>query len=821
MIGQLVLAALAQLCEDVRSARQWVRRAWARGAARHGRWWRRARLLMLVAAVYPVFVDARAAIAADPPKGGSAWFTWVSIKDSHGFEPWQYGLSLDTGGVTNMGAGVGSIFLNWAWDLWRLVVLIAAWGLDYVLQFRALELFRPVAQTLGTVLSSVVGQIGVAGTLAAFSILLAGIWIAKGRAGAGFGEIAMIAIVLGLLSTWVSNPVGKLADPNDGLIVQAQQIGSGLTSRMLTNPTGPATGYGEADGADSSQRPQPGPDPVVQARSVASQALLDTFVRTPHQLLNYGKPLDDGGKCQTAYDKTIKSSPYPIGDDKPREAVGDACGHDTDWVAENPQNSIIGAILMFPSGIFLMVFVVVLLVVTAGLTALALFEAAKLAIELLKGLLPGDSRAGIFVSVATMFAALAFLVVAVTAVGVLILTLKGVFASSGKTNPVVMYLLVDLVVFILLIWVATLLVKARKSGKKLGQRMAQSLAPKPVNLATGPSTAARVMNGARHTTAALQRRKMNASLSGSSSAGSAGVGGADKAQRGRMMRAAVVTGKVTKAGVAYTLGSPVAVPRATKAAKAAMQVRKEATRAKLAAAGKATKDYATEYATNTKKAGSFVATATGTRLAARGGAAAARAAGRAAAPHMTNLATATALRMGGPEGDAAADQTRSRGGDHSSTAPARAGDGGAPRRTPTVTSSPNPERVRRSGGMTDKAPAPGTAQTSRQRPAGAGGPGKPRPSTPSTEDAKRRQPADRAGQQTRPTVRVNRTPGSTDPTTSPAPAVDRQSTPMQTPTRASADPQERRRVQQQQREAQQRLRARLSQGRGRAGGRAS
>lgn len=800
MIGQLVLAALAQLCEDVRSARQWVRRAWARGAARHGRWWRRARLLMLVAAVYPVFVDARAAIAADPPKGGSAWFTWVSIKDSRGFEPWQYGLSLDTGGVTNMGAGVGSIFLNWAWDLWRLVVLIAAWGLDYVLQFRALELFRPVAQTLGTVLSSVVGQIGIAGTLAGFSILLAGIWIAKGRAGAGFGEIAMIAIVLGLLSTWVSNPVGKLADPNDGLIVQAQQIGSGLTSRMLTNPTGPATGYGEADGADSSQRPQPGPDPVVQARSVASQSLLDTFVRTPHQLLNYGKPLDDGGKCQTAYDKTIKSSPYPIGDDKPREAVGDACGHDTDWVAENPQNSIIGAMLMFPSGIFLMVFVVVLLVVTAGLTALALFEAAKLAIELLKGLLPGDSRAGIFVSVATMFAALAFLVVSVTAVGVLILTLKGVFASSGKTNPVVMYLLVDLVVFILLIWVATLLVKARKSGKKLGQRMAQSMAPKPVSLATGPSTAARVMNGARHTTAALQRRKMNASLSGSSSTG---VGGDDKAQRGRMMRAAVVTGKVTKAGVAYTLGSPVAVPRATKAAKAAMQVRKEATRAKLAAAGKATKDYATEYATNTKKAGSFVATATGSRLAARGGAAAARAAGRSAAPHMTNLATATALRMGGPDGDAAADQTRSRGGDHSSTAPARAGNGGAPRRTPplrTATSAPNPERVRRSGGMTGKAPAPGTAQT------GA---------------AKRRQPADRAGQQTRPTVRVNRTPGSTDPTTSPAPAVDRQSTPMQTPTRASADPQERRRVQQQQREAQQRLRDRLNQGRGRAGGRAS
>lgn len=602
---------LSQILAHLHQVRAHLRhRARLHRALRPGRWWHYGLLTVLLLLVLPM-ATAALSFADDTSQGGQVWTGWLAVKDSHGIPVSHYGLRVSQGGITDPITALGAFLLQQFWSLYCMLVMVTAWCLDFVLQFKFLGMIRGPAGVIAGVITQVVGQVGLIGAAVTVSALISTVWILKGRTGAGFGEIAVSFVIAALIGTVISNPVQWVTGDN-GAIVQAQRMGSGLTVDLLTQ------GH-QAPGAA-------GTDPATHVQSVATARVLDTFIRTPHQLLNYGMQFDRPGvpaACQQAYDSAVNGHS--------QQGVLDHCPAVAKQTAEHPQNSLIGAVVIMPAAGFLLLFVFVLLLATAFLTGVAAVEAALFLMKMLQAIFPGSNRAGLFTALCTMLVACGLLVVAVTFVGVFILALGAVFDQTRGMPVVQIYLVIDILELAMIIGLITTVFRARKHGKKAGSAAARALSPRPVALPQGRTTGSTALAGARTAASMVTQRRMSGRLAAAATGGVTGAaaGGATAAAalrghhppapqpRSKLATAARVTGKVAKASVAYTVGAPVAVPRAAAAAQTALTARKTAMAGKLSATKSTVrtaaqqridgaKDYAREYRHNVGAAARFV-----------------------------------------------------------------------------------------------------------------------------------------------------------------------------------------------------------------------
>lgn len=200
--------------------------------------------------------------------------------------------------------------------------------------------------------------------------------------------------------------------------------------------------------------------------------------------------------------------------------------------------------------------------------------------------------------------------------GILVVAMRQALSTVGNDQPVVGYLVMDLLVIVGCVALFMVLTRAKKAGRKFGHKAAQSVSPKPISMAASAGAGALAMRGAQSAMAARRRSKMNKSLA---AGGGAGGDGEDEApKQGRLLRTVKGTATAAKLGVKYTLGAPVSYPQAAKAANQAMKARKARTVAKLARSKRATTDYAKEYVHNVGVAGKFVAKYSGAKYAAKG-----------------------------------------------------------------------------------------------------------------------------------------------------------------------------------------------------------
>lgn len=559
---------LRALGSDLTRARNTLRRL-----KRTHRAHRSARLrhrVLMVAVVLFILVVIAAPAFADSSSAGQVWTSWMTDKDSHGNQIGAYYLRVSQGGFTDVPTAVGAFLLTSAWSIYLLIVEVTVWSLDFVLQFHSLDLVRGPAGAVAGVLNDVIGRVGFVGTAVTVSVLISTFWILRGRTAAGFGEMCVSIVIAALIGTVVSNPVAFITGP-DGAIVKAQDAGSALTVDLLHRP---------------GQVAPTGNTPSEMVQSAASARILDVMVRTPSQLINYGMTFDGSGAsaaCKAAYESAVHGHSVSTMADVCPKVVSDTMG--------SPQSSLVGIVVILPASLLLLLFVFVLMLVTLFLTALAAFEAAVFAWRLVKGIFPGSSREGIFSAACTMAVACGLLIASIVSVGVLVLAINAIFEESSSWSPVPIYLFIDLVMLVLIIGVLMMAFRARKHGKRFGKKAADSMAPKPVTMSGGQNMGSRAAAGARTAAAWANQQKMRRSLGAASVGGAvggavatemAGHGAPQTPRRSVARSAAKLTGTAAKVGLAYTVGAPVAVPRATKAAQSAMTVRKAALAAKLA-----------------------------------------------------------------------------------------------------------------------------------------------------------------------------------------------------------------------------------------------
>lgn len=567
------LAAWAQThAEPVRRTRRRLHR-WG---AQHPRLRLLARVLTVAALVQAGVTGAAYAATADDKGGGNAFLDGFGISDSRGTPVSKYELSLGGGGGGVMPGPsdfIDPVIQAWVvfgWEVYRIMVTFALWFLDLALQYRVLDLLRPAANLVAESLQSSVGALGIVPCFLVISFIAMVYWIGQRRAGAGILDFALSLLASALLASALANPVNWITG-DDGLMANSRDAGIATAVQI--------TSGGENVAADEEQ-----------LRRQTTGMLADNFIRTPHQLINYGAVIEDGSKCAEVYDKTINEGPYDNLDDA-KKKLG-KCDEAYETAADDPMEALTGMMVLSPAGGIVVILAGLLGLITLALNLMGLYLGAKNVLEILKACLPGSAKAGIVRSMASLAMLAVATILLLVLVGAFLVFVHGLFSGYKDVglSLVEAFALLDM---IMLLSIGALLVfwwKSHRAGKSLGDRLHKAIAPAPIAPAAndGRRAAAMITSKGTHVASIIQQRRSAAAMSTALSTGRAehpssnpapaAAGRPAQPQRALLTRIGVGavkgTGKAVKIGAMSTVGAPVYAPRAAAAAKGAIRAKK-------------------------------------------------------------------------------------------------------------------------------------------------------------------------------------------------------------------------------------------------------
>lgn len=412
---------------------------------------------VLTTALLLLAVRAPAALAApmptDDPIGQTPpALSWIQLKDSRGIPMWNYELSLDRGGITSPDKFFWASITDAAWGAYRSWCALALWFLDWVLSFTWVSTIAGPLLKVGDAMQSVVDRVGLVPTFLTVTALLSGLWFLKGKFTTAVWEVGIACVIAALASGIFAHPVQLVAGPN-GYIVKANQTGQQLAAELAT---------GESEG----KTPE-------QLRQAQTGQLVDTFIRQPTEMINFGRVVD-GGKCEGAYNDVIKKGPYGSESDI-RDAMND-CDESLGEYAGNPSSSMaLGAVVFMPASFVILLMGLVFAGSVIAAAIWAMFQALKAIVTLVTGLLPGGGRGSLMLTVAETIVALLLIVFTSVFLSVFLLIVQAMFAGGSGDSVAKTFVIVDVVMVVGLIvyW------RQRRQIKAISQRMGQWMARRP------------------------------------------------------------------------------------------------------------------------------------------------------------------------------------------------------------------------------------------------------------------------------------------------------------------------------------------------------
>jgi len=431
------------------AAREW---AWLRDRVRRTpRVWRRVVATIVALAVSVVGGAVPAWAASDIP----AALSWIALTDSRGISVWSYGMSLDGGGLTSPGKLVWSFPTELLWQIYRAMVVFAIWFIDWVMGFTWLSWIATPVLALSDALRAVVAQLGLGPLFLTILAAVAGMAIIRGRFALGLFEVLMGCVVAALAVGGLSNPVG-LVTGDSGYIMQARDLGIELSAGLAHN--GDTTGNAD------------------KLRTQIGQTLADTFVRTPHALVNYGRPIA-GDRCESVYNDALRQSARETDSSYVRDKVS-GCDGSMGVVAANPNAGMaMSAFVLTPAALLVLGFALLLCGALLMAAARVLYESLKLVVTLVTGVLPGNGRGSLWQGIGNLVMALATMTFTIVFLTGYLLVLQAVFGNSGSGGVPVMatFVLVDVLIVIgaILFW------RTRKRLQEAAARLAALLATRP------------------------------------------------------------------------------------------------------------------------------------------------------------------------------------------------------------------------------------------------------------------------------------------------------------------------------------------------------
>lgn len=442
---------------------------------------------------------------------------------AYGIEYTVEGWGLDPMFTAMFGKGVAFL-----WELYRWLVGIAALLVEFTLTFKWVDWLAYPIEQAAIAFQSVLDQLPMAREL--LISLAIGIGLARmyfGQGAKGLSEMLFSLSAWGISAAVVVNPVTWLVGQN-GVVTNVKLAGQTFVAQVA-DPT-----------ADVSTA-----DPATGATKLAA-AMVDIFVRKPHQFIAYGG-LVDGGGCEATYNDNLSKTAKELAD-----AMA-TCSPDFAETIKNPGPLTLVTMLIVLAG------ALILLGMACAIAGFAIFEIANILLgglmlvwELFRSVGPAGSWRGA-VSVLMSIAGSVLLLLLGLIVNVMYLSVVQYVFTQKEENTILLFLLVDLVMVISVL----VLVTQRKKMHAAMERMRRRASGKKESGIPNPSTLSpRAMRRGMLTAAAVPGAMQLAGPAGSklaratSSAAKRTRGAVRGGSRVVTSPARVVTRKLTRPGLA-------------------------------------------------------------------------------------------------------------------------------------------------------------------------------------------------------------------------------------------------------------------------------
>lgn len=400
---------------------------------------------------------------ANPTSIGLGAFSVFDVPDSRGIHVSQYELSLDTGGITAPLKIWLSMRLNGAWNIYRYSIAFVAFLVDWTINMSWVSAITdPLAKIGQELRSQLLDPAGIAAFMLIVSAAVGVVRLIFGRMGKGLYDILSACIVAALVTGVLASPIGAMTGVP---LTRARQIGVGVANLIAT------------DGA----LPEMGGQAPTSHLEVGT-TLIDTMIRPPHGLINYGVNFTNDQKCTGAYDKALKAGPYWDPDStEARQAVG-SCDKNLGTYAKYSIYTASASMSLFMvSGALLCALILLVCVLIFIAVLMLVWNLLKLVVTAVIGIGPGDTRGPMIRNAFQALISLIYVASSMIALAIVMAIVRMAFASQDAV-PILRFIVADLVLiggFVIVIqtWIAH-----RKGAESWAQKVmaaAKQSVPKP------------------------------------------------------------------------------------------------------------------------------------------------------------------------------------------------------------------------------------------------------------------------------------------------------------------------------------------------------
>lgn len=406
---------------------------------------RKTKIALMVAILCTMcsFFNQQAALADD---GNVSTFNLPidHITDSHGVPVSAYSeLPLDYGGLTHPARSARGAILGMLWALYALMNYVILAATDFVLGLSWLKwLLAPFTFLAQTVHFSIL-RLAIVPTALIISAVAASISWMKGYKSRAFLEVLIALVLSAVAVSPLATPVGYL-DGDNGAIQKSAEYGSEVGQGIITDKNA---------------------DQNIDSSPIAA-SIIDIALRTPAQVISFGKPLD--GKCAEEFDNNARDHKSP---EDIRKAV---TGCDKQAKAANETDSyfVLGYFFIFAIGFSgLWGIVMILLFHILKDSFFALLNGINATWKAPLAVFPWGARYGFYSSFTSMWLNVIMVgaSIAVTAV-YLWLYSKIVEFSNGTVM-----IFINFFVGVISLAMAYTLFKMKRRGKTLAQKLSETL----------------------------------------------------------------------------------------------------------------------------------------------------------------------------------------------------------------------------------------------------------------------------------------------------------------------------------------------------------
>ncbi len=409
---------------------------------------RKTRIGLIVIAVCTLcsFLNQQVALADGGSSGSinTFYLPVEKVTDSHGVPISAYNeLPLDYGRATYPMRLIRGFILGAGWSLYVLANYLIISAVDFVLGMSWLEWLISPFTFLANTISGTVGKLFIVPTALLFSAVAAAFLWMRGSKGAAFAEVAVALVISAFIVSPAANPITYFAGDN-GAIQKSVEYGNEVGNGITTDPRAEETNGGSAINA----------------------SIIDVSLRTPVQVLSFGKTLD--GKCAQTFDDKAKAGEKA---EDIRKAVN---GCDEEAKASNETDSLT-ALAFFAifwvgfSGLWAIVMVMLFFILKD--VFFALLNAINVIWRGVLAVFPWGTRYGFYNSFAQMW-------INIAAVGVCVMVTAIYLWLYGKltefTSGAIM-IFQNFILGIIALVMAFTLFKMKRNGRTLGESLARTL----------------------------------------------------------------------------------------------------------------------------------------------------------------------------------------------------------------------------------------------------------------------------------------------------------------------------------------------------------